>query len=139
MMGNIADPSKDNYLKNGYINGGILDCVRTASKPFIVNGSSIGLPFNLCDIIDYIGKGIIPTGPGLYHLFKDSKLVYVGMSMNIQQRLISHIKENIKDFDNVLWFVADHYLEVVNYNTVHEWEKELIKQHRPILNVTYNN
>src|SRR5690606_3034578 len=80
--------------------------IRTASNPFKFKGDVIGWPFSLGDLINADLKRIIPEEVGIYHLFKDDILVYIGMSKNIKKRILGHFRQKEMDFDNVLWFCS---------------------------------
>jgi hypothetical protein len=102
----------------------------TSETPFIVNGELIGCPFNLQMLIHRYGKDFVPNCIGIYHLFSDNKLVYIGMSINIRKRLIEHLRDDTKVFNNVLWFCTkDRTIDMVL-----ELERNMIKFHNPILN-----
>lgn len=45
-----------------------------------------------------------PIHCGVYFLFRDGEVVYVGQSINIASRVYSHIKEGKKDFDCYSFF-----------------------------------
>jgi hypothetical protein len=47
----------------------------------------------------------LPRAPGLYALFHEGTLVYVGESDNIQERVLAH--KHSKGFDKVAWLRVD--------------------------------
>ena len=105
-----------------------------SETPFVVNGEVIGCPFNLQILINIYGKDMVPNCMGIYHLFSDDKLVYIGMSKNIRKRLIEHLRDDAKVFNNVLWFcTGDRTID-----KVFEIERNLIKLHNPILNIQHS-
>lgn len=122
-------------LDDEYIGSSIMKGIKHASNPFVYNGEVIGLPFNLQQTIDKFGKEIIPSKMGLYHLFLDDRLVYIGMSKNLKGRLLYHLKDQDMVFDNVLWFVSDEIgLDLEETLTKEKW---MIKYHKPPLNTIY--
>ena len=106
----------------------------TSNKPFIVNEQVIGYPFNLKTFIKCFEKYFIPDCLGIYHLFNDDKLVYIGMSKNIRKRLIEHLRDDAKVFNNVLWFCTGER----TIDKVFEIERNMIKYHNPILNIQHS-
>jgi len=59
---------------------------------------------------------------GIYFLYKDDKIIYIGKSTNLGKRLYNHKVQNLKDFDIIKVYTfksnADiHYLEpyLINY------------------------
>lgn len=109
--------------------------VRRAPSPYIYNGEMIGHPFNLEDALSFFGRDVIPAEKGIYHLFYRDMLVYVGMSKSLQGRLIQHLKDEDKVFDNVLWFSLPEKTieEILNI------EYNMIKKFKPSLNLTHAN
>lgn len=103
----------------------------SSKTPFVVKGEIIGCPFNLQILINKYGKDMVPNCIGIYHLFSDDKLVYIGMSKNIRKRLIEHLRDDSKVFNNVLWFCTGER----TIDKVFEIERNLIKLHNPILNI----
>lgn len=112
---------------------------KIAKDPFVVDGVTIGMPFNLEDIYNKFGKGIIPDCLGIYHLFMGNKLVYVGMSTSIRKRLMCHLRENLDLFDNCLWFctaIIDRYNSIEHTRLL---EAQMIKKFKPELNIQHRN
>ena len=109
--------------------------IRRSPTPYIYNGEMIGHPFNLKDAISFFGKNVIPETQGIYHLFYRDMLVYVGMSKSLKGRLVQHLKDEGKVFDNVLWFeLPDKTIEeILNL------EYNMIKKFKPSLNLTHAN
>jgi excinuclease UvrABC nuclease subunit len=99
------------------------------------NGEIIGHPFNLSQTIDTLGKDIIPNVMGIYHLFYKDMLVYIGMSKNLRGRLMQHLKDESKVFQNVLWFSC----EDKTIDQVLNIEYNMIKKFKPSLNLTHAN
>jgi hypothetical protein len=62
---------------------------------------------------------------GIYFLIKDSRIVYIGQSTNIEKRVISHKYD--KDFDSYRTILCDSQMLL-------HYEKRLIKYFKPILN-----
>lgn len=113
--------------------------IRLASSPFVCKGVTIGLPFNLEDLINCDLKRVIPEKVGIYHLFKDDILVYIGMSKNIRKRILGHYTQKEMDFDNVLWFCANTTDGLVNKTVaeIFKIERNMIKFHKPFYNEAY--
>jgi hypothetical protein len=122
------DSDKEATIANFY-------AVRISLNPYIYNGEMIGHPFNLKDSISLFGKAVIPETQGIYHLFYRDMLVYVGMSRSLRGRLIQHLKDEGKVFDNILWFeLPDKTTEqILNI------EYNMIKKFKPSLNLTHAN
>lgn len=70
---------------------------------------------------------MINTPPGIYFLCKGLRIVYIGKAKNVYSRIITHISEEKKDFDQV-YFISCH----INNLTV--FERALIRYYRPPLN-----
>ena len=64
---------------------------------------------------------------GVYFLYKNDDLVYIGQSINIFNRLYSHV-ENGKDFDFYSFVKCDTQKEAETF------ERYLINKYKPILN-----
>jgi predicted GIY-YIG superfamily endonuclease len=109
--------------------------IERAPEPYMYNGEIIGHPFNLSQTIDTLGKDIIPNVLGIYHLFYKDMLVYIGMSKNLRGRLMQHLKDEGKVFQNVLWFSCEDKTieQVLNI------EYNMIKTFKPSLNLTHAN
>ncbi len=109
--------------------------IERAPEPYMYNGEIIGHPFNLSQTIDTLGKDIIPNVLGIYHLFYKDMLVYIGMSKNLRGRLMQHLKDEGKVFQNVLWFSCEDKTieQVLNI------EYNMIKKFKPSLNLTHAN
>ncbi len=108
--------------------------VSISKTPFYYQDLLIGYPFSLRDLYYHTGKMFIPKKQGIYHLFKGDKLVYIGMSKNICNRLLGHLRDEQKDFDYCLWFVAKEN----TVNEIFEIEKRMIKYWKPKYNQTHN-
>ncbi|MCK5616220.1 hypothetical protein KAR91_80905 [Candidatus Pacearchaeota archaeon] len=70
--------------------------------------------------------------PGVYFLFKDMDLVYIGESQCIMPRICQHYGQ--KDFDSYRIYAV-----MPNEKERKILERRLIKKHRPILNSAYND
>ncbi len=66
---------------------------------------------------------------GVYYLFNNLDIVYIGESECIITRISQHIKENIKIFTHYKLFICDDRKQK---------EKKAIRKHRPIYNATHN-
>ena len=126
------DSSNDTYIGETLMRG-----ISKAETPFIVDGVVIGYPFNLRQTINQFGKEIIPNCLGIYHLFYNDRLVYIGMSKNIRGRLLYHLKDNNMPFNNVLWFCASHYKENCTIENILQIECNMIKRFTPSLNTVH--
>ena len=109
----------------------------TYENPFIVDGIEIGYPFNIRKAVDRFGKDIIPDCLGIYHLFFDEQLVYIGMSKNLRARLLCHISDEDKVFTHVLWFCADKWKPNATIADVMHIERVMIRKMKPVLNQIY--
>lgn len=124
---------------SGFIGGEFLIKSIGTSSPFIVDGVVIGLPFNLQNLVYNFGKEIIPNCLGIYHLFYEDQLVYIGMSKNIRGRLIQHLKDKDMPFNNCLWFCAGNYKKDATIGEILRIEYEMIKKFKPVLNSLHAN
>jgi hypothetical protein len=130
----------ENLTNNeSFIGLDLFKAVKKSSVPFIVDGVEIGLPFCLSDLVKVYGKKSIPDCLGIYHLFYNEQLVYVGMSKNIRGRLMCHLKDNDMPFNNVLWFCADQIDEGLTIQDILELEYKMIKKFKPVLNGLHAN
>jgi hypothetical protein len=66
---------------------------------------------------------------GVYYLFDNVDLVYIGESECMMTRLSQHVKEGVKTFTHYKLFVCDDRKKR---------EKKAIKKHRPVYNATHN-
>jgi hypothetical protein len=101
-------------------------------EPFTHNGLEIGRPYCLASLLGTFGMQALPPKVGIYHLFFEGRLVYIGMSKNLRKRLVYHFKDKDMIFDGVLHFV----LEEPEYSLedVLRYESKMIKVHKPPLN-----
>jgi excinuclease UvrABC nuclease subunit len=77
-------------------------------------------------------KRLEGNGPGVYFLFHDEELVYVGKSWNCLLRVAEHTrKETNKVFDSWSYYPTDYDEDLL------ELEKELIGLHRPKYNIQH--
>lgn len=109
------------------------------SPPFTVDGVIIGYPFNLQQVINKYGKEIVPNCLGIYHLFFNDQLIYIGMSKKIRERLLCHIKDNDMPFNNVLWFCAELWKNEATIKDVLQIEYKMIKKFKPVMNSQHAN
>lgn len=105
------------------------------SKPFYNGSLKVGYPVNVEDIINRDLKRVIPASLGIYHLFKDGELVYIGMSKCIKKRISEHYNSNDIDFNEALWFCA----EIANKNIkdIFRIERLMIIKYKPKFNTAY--
>jgi excinuclease UvrABC nuclease subunit len=65
---------------------------------------------------------------GIYLLFKDKELVYIGKSKYVYSRLTSHIIESVKDFDEMFVIPCDEVeLAKLEYTAINEFSPRLNK------------
>lgn len=122
-----------------YIGKEFLECIDKSDKPFVLDGVEIGMPFNLQMLVNQYGKKAIPNCLGIYHLFYNDQLVYIGMSKNLRGRLLGHLKDKDMPFNNVLWFCAHLWKEDATVADVLRIEHNMIKRYKPALNCTHAN
>lgn len=113
----------------------LLHGIRRMKKPFIVDGVVIGLPFDLSQVVSKYGRSIIPDELGIYHLFYDDTLVYIGMSKSLRGRLLGHLTDDDMPFHFVLWFCGNGK----SVREILDIERKMIKRFKPELNQTYCN
>jgi hypothetical protein len=136
----IPQLNDDNNSDNSgsFIGEDFLKTIRT-SAPFIVDGVLIGHPFNLQNLVNNFGKDIIPNCLGIYHLFYEDQLIYIGMSKNIRGRLIQHLRDQDMPFNYCLWFCAHLYKEDTTIAEILTIEYKMIKKFKPVLNSLHAN
>lgn len=83
-------------------------------------------------------SGAIPTEKyfgisGVYILFRDCEIVYIGESACIFTRISEHIRTGEKLFDSF------KYIPIEGAKKRKRKERQMIKQHRPLLNVVHNS
>ena len=122
-----------------YIGQEYLEDIDKAENPFVVDGVIIGLPFNLQMVVNKYGKTVVPNCLGIYHLFYNDQLVYIGMSKNLRGRLLCHLKDKDMPFNNVLWFCMDILRENPSIEETLQIEHNMIKKFKPALNCTHAN
>lgn len=66
---------------------------------------------------------------GVYYLFRNEQLVYIGESACVFSRITEHIKEGVKEFTHFKYEACENRKEL---------ERSLIRKYRPIYNSTYN-
>ena len=64
---------------------------------------------------------------GIYYLYKNCIIVYIGQTQNLPQRIINHIKDGVKDFDSYSFLS-------IPYGSLDEREFNKIVKHKPIYN-----
>jgi hypothetical protein len=72
----------------------------------------------------------ISTPPGIYFLCKQKKIRYIGQTVNVASRIITHMSEGLKDFDSVFFITCPR-------NSLSDLEISLIKYLKPELNKVY--
>lgn len=82
---------------------------------------------------DIISIDLYFNKSGIYFLFKETKLVYIGESYCIYSRIAQHLKENVKEFNHF-----KIYKLIENQQLRKRTEKSLIKKYKPLLNFTHN-
>lgn len=70
---------------------------------------------------------------GIYFLFREGKLLYIGESECITTRISQHIMDGVKNFDSYKILPFDGIASERK-----KLEKKLIKKHAPLLNVVHN-
>jgi excinuclease UvrABC nuclease subunit len=108
--------------------------VSIRKTPFYFKDLLIGYPFSVEQLYNNTGKILMPREQGIYHLFKDDELVYIGMSKNICNRLLDHLRDEKKDFNYCLWFV----IKEKTVDEIFQIEKRMIKYWKPKYNQTHN-
>ena len=117
-----------------------LNDISYSEHPFVHNNKVIGYPFNLQQAVSFYGREAVPDKPGIYHLFYNELLVYVGMSKNLRDRLMCHLKDDDMPFNNVLWFCDERFTKEdgsPNVKKLMEVEYKIIKMYKPSLNTQY--
>jgi len=69
----------------------------------------------------------ITTPPGVYFLCQDGKIMYIGQSVNVASRIVSHVKEKAKKFNSVFFIPCP-------INRLDDLEGALIRKYKPELN-----
>lgn len=72
----------------------------------------------------------------VYCLIKDNEIVYVGKTINIQNRILQHKNENVKDFDGFA-IISKLPNEITDAELL-EQEQKYIKLLKPKYNVVHN-
>lgn len=85
---------------------------------------------NLDDLRSSAQTAVLPRICGLYFLFKDTELVYIGKGADIYCRVRQHREGEIKEFDS--W----SYVEV-DPETLAAAEQALIEEYKPKYNLQY--
>jgi excinuclease UvrABC nuclease subunit len=126
-------------MSSTFIGNEFMEDIQHASEPFTVDGRTIGLPFNLEQAVTKFGYEIIPDELGIYHLFYENQLVYIGMSKRMRGRLKTHLKDKNMPFNNVLWFCASEMSGDVTVEDIMRIEHKMIKKFMPALNLEHAN
>jgi len=103
-----------------------------SKTPFKFGDNIIGYPVNIEQLIEKIGKEIIPEKLGIYHLFYDDVLIYIGMSIDLRSRLLGHYKRQDIEFNNVLWFCTEECGKTKPQTF--KIESTMIKYYKPFYN-----
>lgn len=69
---------------------------------------------------------------GVYFLFKDKKVVYIGESHCVISRVSQHTQEGIKEFDEF------RLIYIEGERDREKEEKKMIRKFRPVYNYTFN-
>lgn len=108
--------------------------VRKYSEDFIAaNGENLGQPVLIRSIVQAGIWRSISEEQGIYHLFANGELVYVGVANNLQRRLREHY-ESAKLFDAYLLFPCN----LLSMKTIYRIEAKMIEEYKPALNKTWN-
>lgn len=69
------------------------------------------------------------TPPGIYFLCREGKVVYVGQSVNVLGRVMTHVSEGQKEFESAFFIpVAEQHLDKI--------EQAFMKTFRPVYNLS---
>ncbi len=120
---NVAKLMKNIY--DGIIEANLVSIIRKRFPPNIIYVNEIKKP--LPQIASFGVKEVfaLPTGPCIYFLCKENRIVYIGQSINIGMRIAQHVLN--KNFDRV--FYMDVKKEDLN-----KVESELIEYYEPEYN-----
>lgn len=72
----------------------------------------------------------IDSPSGVYFLYHEEELVYIGKATNVSGRIVNHLREKLKDFNKVYFIRVD--LESLN-----RVERDLIRKFKPKYNKTF--
>ncbi len=78
----------------------------------------------------YVDKKELPICCGVYVMYKNTKIIYIGISKNVRQRFTKH---SIKDWDLIKMKPA------TTYGAAHDLEEKLIKKLKPTRNSQGSN
>tara|TARA_R100001463_G_scaffold65433_2_gene118714 strand:- start:4919 stop:5338 length:420 start_codon:yes stop_codon:yes gene_type:complete len=78
----------------------------------------------------YTEKKDLPICCGVYVMYRNKKIIYIGISKNVRQRFSKHV---IKDWDLIKLKPA------TSYGAAHDLEEKLISKIRPELNSQGSN
>jgi excinuclease UvrABC nuclease subunit len=71
-----------------------------------------------------------PEMPGVYMLWRDDELLYIGQSANLRQRLAHHHR-------NRRWYTRVEFIEVADETARLEFERQLIDYFKPLNNTVH--
>lgn len=69
----------------------------------------------------------LPTGSGIYFLFQNRRLEYIGQATHLMRRIGQHMAEGVIQFDSASWVNCD-------VDQLNRLESAYIKAYRPTLN-----
>ena len=81
--------------------------------------------------LNTLDKVFIKSKRGIYFLYKEDELVYIGMTTNFSSRLNSHIADDTKEFDSYRFLDVN---DNVNLNNI---EEKYIRKYKPLYNVRF--
>lgn len=85
---------------------------------------------NVFDSLKSNNKNDYPAS-GVYALYLYGEIVYIGQSLNVFNRIDTHISEGIKKFDSYKFFFCDS-------KRLDRFEERLIKRYTPHYNIKHN-
>lgn len=83
----------------------------------------------------FVENGKLANKPGVYMLWSEDKLAYVGKSTNLGSRLLGSLKDKITDFD----ITHISYIVTNTEADCHILEPLIIVEKKPIINVDCNS
>ena len=95
------------------------------------NKEAVAYPICLKSLITCLGKDFVPEIIGVYYLYLDKRIVYIGMSKNVRQRVLYHLKANQIPFTHIVWFPLNTIEDALSF------EFKAIKYYKPPLNTVY--
>lgn len=98
---------------------------------FVLFGHDHGKVVLINSVVDW-RYDVIANQQGIYYLFKDGEIVYIGVSKNIRKRIKDHVR-NETDFDGVCpVYIGGNMIDVKRA------ERFLIRKLKPKYNRQYN-